>query len=486
MSKTLPKDISSCITSKFPAARAHPMLFAALAGLMVATVPPPTPVDETDQLQALKDQMVDLHNKQSAITAKAAAEGGRLLTAEEQKEMDLFGDQFDTLSAEVERRERLIAQRQKLETPGERKVKPADPTAAERPRITGGERVGATRNSWGWESVGAFAKGLRAAAMGSVDNRLTAAATTYGSEGANADGGFAVPPDFREGIVKKIEGEASLLSRCDQQTSSSSKLTVPRDNTTPHQSTGGIQANWEGEAAAAPPSKPALAQMECKLSKLMALVPMTDELLEDVPSLTRYLPGKVADKFTFKINDAIINGDGVGKPLGLLNSPAKVTVDQEEDQEADTIVMPNITKMWSRLHPSCRDSAIFLINQDLEPQLVGMTVGDKFPAYLPPGGLSAKPYGTLMGAPVLAVESCKELGTEGDIILTDLSKYLAAMKTGGMKQDVSIHAYFDQAVVAFRFIIRLGGQPWWEAPMERANGANTLSSIVTLEDRTGA
>lgn len=486
MSKTLPKSITSCIASKFPASRAHPMLFAALAGVMVANAIPPTPTSERDQLEELRQKLLATHNEMSAIAATAAEDKGRMFTAEEQSKLDKLSEDFETLEAEIDRRERLIAQRERLEQPQERKVKqPAEPRAS----ITGGDKVGVTKGMWGWESFGAWSAAVKAAGTNSgVDKRLAAAATTYGSEGANADGGFAVPPDFRTEIVKKIQADTSLLARCDQQTTSSNKLTVPLDNTAPHETSGGIQAEWEGEASAGTPSKPSLAQLEVKANKLKALVPMTDELLEDAPSLSRYLPGKVADKFTQKINTAIVTGNGTGMPLGLLNSPSKIKVDQEDDQEADTIVFMNIAKMWARLHAMFRPGAIWLANQDIEPQLIGMIVPgtNGVPAYLPPGGLSASPYGTLMGRPVVPVEACKALGDEGDLILTNLSSYLAVTKTTGIKQDVSIHAYFEQALTAFRFILRMGGQSWWSAPMARENGSNTLSNIVTLEDRTGA
>jgi hypothetical protein len=43
------------------------------------------------------------------------------------------------------------------------------------------------------------------------------------------------------------------------------------------------------------------------------------------------------------------------------------------------------------------------------------------PVYLPPGGLSHAPFGTLMGRPVMPLEFCETLGTEGDIVLADVA-----------------------------------------------------------------
>ena len=80
-------------------------------------------------------------------------------------------------------------------------------------------------------------------------------------------------------------------------------------------------------------------------------------------------------------------------------------------------------------------------------------------------------------------EACQALGTVGDIILADLSNYLAVVKSGGLKTDTSIHLFFDQNATAFRFVFRMNGQPWLSAPIARKNGSNTLSHFVSLDTR---
>jgi hypothetical protein len=64
-----------------------------------------------------------------------------------------------------------------------------------------------------------------------------------------------------------------------------------------------------------------------------------------------------------------------------------------------------------------------------------------------------------------------------------MSQYMAIMKTGGMRSDVSIHLYFDYDMLAYRFILRLGGQPWWRTYITPSNSAKTLSCFVTLAAR---
>ena len=105
------------------------------------------------------------------------------------------------------------------------------------------------------------------------------------------------------------------------------------------------------------------------------------------------------------------------------------------------------------------------------------------PSYFPPGGLADAPYGRLKGRPVIPTQAAQTLGDEGDITLVDLKSYMTLVKTGGMRSDVSMHLYFDYDIMAFRFILRIDGQPYLSAPIDPLHGTTTLSPFVTLAAR---
>lgn len=441
-------------------------------------------------IEELNDALAETFQQMETLQAKADAEN-RPLTSDEEKLMEELGAKFDDIEGQITRRNELAGRKERMATGQGRKTEAADPqnrggSGQQQPQREPARTRPNWENDkgkWGWNSMGEFASAVRkgAAQGGTLDPRLIAnAPTTYSSEGVGADGGFAVPPDFRSNIMQKVAGEQSLLSRTDQLTSSSNAITVPTDETTPWQTSGGILAYWEGEAGQKAQSKVALESTTTKLQKLTVLVPVTDELIEDAPAMTSYLNRKAPQKINFKVTDAIINGTGAGMPLGLLNSTAKIAVTRDT---GGTIVFEDIVDMYSRLFSEFRQTSIWLVNSDVEPALMKMQfpgTGTAVPAYLPPGGLSATPFGTLLGRPVVPTEACQTLGAEGDIILTDLQQYMSALKTGGIRQDVSIHLWFDYDVTAFRFVLRVGGQPWWKAAIQPKNGSNTKSSIVTL------
>lgn len=204
--------------------------------------------------------------------------------------------------------------------------------------------------------------------------------------------------------------------------------------------------------------------------------------------MARYVNSKAPEKIEWKVSDAIINGTGVGQPLGIMNSPGTIVVPKASGQAADTVVFQNIVDMWARMYSASKRNAVWLMNSDAEAVLPYMKFidqgsGNAVPVYLPPGGLSASPYASLYGRPVITSESMPALGDEGDIVLADMKQYLTLVKAGGIRQDVSIHLFFDYDITTFRFVMRVGGQPWWNKPIERPNGGASRGFFIKLGAR---
>lgn len=473
-------------------------LGAPVHGFILNDASPDSVIDaHRERQQALMGTMQD-------IRARAEAET-RDLTSDEQREVDGLLNEFDDRERQIGLQQRINASAAILSAPRGRQTDPdqiegdAVP-APENSRIQNAARpvqarVPANpvqaRGTNGFRHLGDFANAVRISTVrgGELDPRLrNAAVSTYGNEGSGADGGFAVPPDYRTEILSKVFNEDSLLALTDRLQSSSNTLTIPTDETTPWQTSGGIQSYWTAEAGVKTQSKPALGETTLKLHTLATLVPVTEELLEDSPAMGAYLNRKAPEKMDFKVSDAIVRGTGTGMPLGFLNSPALVTVAAEGAQTADTINVTNLAKMWGRLPIQSRRTAVWLMHPDAEAQLPLMSIGNQ-PVYLPPGGVSGNMYGTLFGRPVIPHQVAETVGDVGDVMLVDLKQYLTVTKTGngrdanGMKQDVSIHLWFDQDMVAFRFTMRIAGQPWWASAISQRDGANTQSPFIVLAAR---
>jgi HK97 family phage major capsid protein len=250
---------------------------------------------------------------------------------------------------------------------------------------------------------------------------------------------------------------------------------------------GGIRSYEVVEAGIATASKTKIGTVALSVSKEEIYVPVTDEMLSDSPvTMGALLPTMAAREFGFRFDDKCINGVGAGEPMGILNAPCVVSVAKETGQAATSIVTENVIKMWARLWNGSRANAVWFINQDCLPALQTMYVGlgmAGLATYMPPGGISGAPYGTLIGRPVIEIEQCQTLGTVGDIILADMSQYLWAEKSEGMQSAQSMHIRFDYGETVFRFTVRRDGRPWWRSTLTPANGSNTVAPFVTLAVR---
>ncbi|WP_310445924.1 phage major capsid protein [Thiobacillus sp.] len=292
-----------------------------------------------------------------------------------------------------------------------------------------------------------------------------ALATNFGSTLSGADGGYAVPVQAAEEILMPTVG--ALLPYCRQiPLTSGSSIGMPLDAATPF-SDAGIVCAWEDEGAVLPQQKPKLDMTSFSLKKLIALVPVTDQLLEDSDALAAYLPLAMQTAVTRKVNDAIINGTGAGTALGILKSGAVITVAKEGGQAADSIVDANIANMLDRaIDPM---SSIWVMNPRCYGHASSFLAGFDGPTR------------TLAGLPIVTTDSCPELGEFGDLILADMAWYLAVLKTPQLNS--SMHLWFDQDMTAFRLTFRMDGSPAIVAPVTPPNSPVTRSHFVALAQR---
>lgn len=325
---------------------------------------------------------------------------------------------------------------------------------------------------------------------GSTDPRLFNAASGL-NETVPTDGGFLVQTDFSNELLKQVWQTGKLASLCRRVpisgNANSTKMNgVDETSRATGSRYGGIRGYWAAEADEKTTSKPKFRQIELNLKKLVGLCYATDENLQDAAQLEGIIRDGFGSEFGFLIDDAIINGTGAGMPLGVLNAGCLVSQAKETGQTAATVVAENIIKMWARLFADSRPNAVWLVNQDVEPQLhqMGLTAGSGGAlVYMPPGGLSGNPYATLYGRPVMAIEQCQTLGTVGDIYLADFSNgYLLAEK-GGMQSDMSIHVRFIYDESVFRFVMRVDGQPVRKSALTPYKGSNTQSHFIALATR---
>jgi HK97 family phage major capsid protein len=322
-----------------------------------------------------------------------------------------------------------------------------------------------------------------------MDARLVRAPTGAG-EVDPASGGFLVQTDFATDIFARAYEMGAILSRVQKLgiSTNANGIKVPAIDETSRATGsrwGGVQSYWIGEGGTVTATRPKFRLIELDLKKLMSTMYVTDELLADASVLTSIANQAFSEEIAFMTEDAVFRGSGAGQPLGIMNATAKVTVPKESGQSAKTIVYENVLNMWSRMWIRSRANGVWYINQDVEPQLYGLSqvIGTAgVPVYLPPNGISGNPYGVLFGRPVIPVEYCETLGTEGDLVLADFGQYVVADK-GGVQAASSMHVAFLSDEMVFRITYRVDGEPIWHAPLTPYKGSATRSPFITLATR---
>lgn len=351
----------------------------------------------------------------------------------------------------------------------------------------------------GFESFYDFAyriydEGKAGAEDGKLKTWRRKAAGTGLSENVESDGGTLIPTQFRTQLLRNSMEQADLVRRCLPIPMKTNSIVVPYLKDTDRSSGythGLVQMYWTKELGQRSESRPKTGGVNLVLNKVVGMCYVSDELLEDSPiSLGPLIDTVFSEALAYTLDYCVLNGTGAGQPLGIRNAPCTVEVSKVTNQAAATIAYANICDMYARMPNAARKKAVWICNNDTLPQLMqmGIAVGSGGSAvFLPAGGASGQPYNTIFGKEVVFTELAQTLGTNGDIMFCSFPSYLIGKKEGkkgNIQSDMSIHLKFDYDQIAYKYTLRIDGQPWWPAPLTPRHSSSTLSPFVKLATRS--
>lgn len=406
------------------------------------------------------------------------------------------------LDADMERHETVIAQVEKL-----RKDKNSyDPGAETEPRGSSTPaRVQVTREdgedeNGNYRPFRSLGEQLQLVARGTrnpiaMDKRLVELnkrAIQGMNETAGADGAFLIQDDFSTELFRNATDAGLIAPLCRDfplsQNSNGMRFPVLNETSRVDGSRwGGIRVYRANEGGSVTKSAPTFSTEQISLEKMLGYVVITDEMLEDAPFLGTWVNDGFKEEFSVQIDNEIITGTGANQMKGVLNADCLVTITKETSQAAATIMGENVLKMAARIFPRGFNNAVWLVNQSCIPQIATLTITKSksdVPLYTPAGLMNGQIVpAMILGRPVKVVEQAKAVGTKGDIILGDFSRYMIISK-GGLKAASSIHVYFESAQTSFRFEARNNGQPMLKKAITPMNGTDTLTDFVVCETRS--
>ena len=234
------------------------------------------------------------------------------------------------------------------------------------------------------EYKGSFWNAMRVKApMPSVLNAL--------QEGTDSEGGYLVPDEFERTLVEALEEENVFrtLAHVIKTSSGDRKIPVVASKGT---------ASWVDEEGAYTESDDAFSQVSIGAYKLGTMIKVSEELLADsVFDLEAYISKEFARRIGAREEESFFNGDGKGKPLGILAAAGGAEVGVTA-ASATAITADEVIDLFYSLKAPYRKNAVWVLNDATVKQI--RKLKDTTGQYLWQPSLVAGTPDTLLGRPV--------------------------------------------------------------------------------------
>ena len=234
------------------------------------------------------------------------------------------------------------------------------------------------------EYKGSFWNAMRVKApMPSVLNAL--------QEGTDSEGGYLVPDEFERTLVEALEEENVFrtLAHVIQTSSGDRKIPVVASKGT---------ASWVDEEGAYTESDDAFSQVSIGAYKLGTMIKVSEELLADsVFDLEAYISKEFARRIGAREEESFFNGDGKGKPLGILADAGGAEVGVNAGSPT-AITADDVIDLFYSLKAPYRMNAVWVMNDATVKQI--RKLKDSTGQYLWQPSLVAGTPDTILGRPV--------------------------------------------------------------------------------------
>lgn len=309
------------------------------------------------------------------------------------------------------------------------------------------------------------------------------------TEGSGPAGGYLVPTQQLTELLRVPDSGAVVRPRARKIRMTGRSLTIPVLDQSGTPSAywqldyyGGVLAYWTEEGGTKTETEPAFKELELVPHKLAGYTQASDELLADsAVGLESLLMELFRGAIVTREDFAFLRGTGAGMPLGVMNSGALLTQDRAT---ASVVEYRDLARMMDQILPAAYANGVWAVDVTTLPQLLTMedTAGNN--VFIPneSGGVTQGMPGSMFGRPVVVTEKLPNLGSTGDVLFADFSYYII-----GDRQATTIaaseHYAFTSDLTTWRFVHRVDGHPWLDAPIY-IDTTNTVSPFVALHANT--
>ena len=233
-------------------------------------------------------------------------------------------------------------------------------------------------------------------------------------EGVAEDGGYLVPEEYDERLIKKLS-EENIIRKLGTRITTAGTHKINIAATTP-------AAAWIDEGGALTFGDATFAQINLDAHKLHVAVKVTEELLYDSAfPLENYIVDEFGKALANAEEDAFLNGNGTGKPLGILAATGGAEVGVTA-ASATTITADVIINLIYSLKRPYRKKAVFITNDATLAILRKLKDGNG--AYMWQPSLVAGEPDKLLGYPVYTSQFMPAVAAGNkSVIFGDISYY---------------------------------------------------------------
>lgn len=321
-------------------------------------------------------ELIEKRNK-SWNAAKAFVETKRdkdgILSEEDAKTYAEMEKRVKDISAEIDRMQAMEAMERELN-------KPTSTPITENPMNTRSEKP---------KKTGRASDEYKQAVLNAIRSNFRQVSNIM-QEGVDADGGYLVPDEYDSRLITKLT-EENVIRRLGHRLSTSGDHKINIAASTP-------AAAWIEEGASLTFGDATFDQIILDAHKLHVAVKVTEELLYDsMFDIENYLFDAFGKALANAEEDAFINGDGNGKPLGILaaagGAQTGVTTASSTAITADEV----INLVYSLKRPY-RKNAVFIMNDQTIAAIRKLKDGNGMYMWQP--ALTAGEPDRLLGYPV--------------------------------------------------------------------------------------
>jgi HK97 family phage major capsid protein/HK97 family phage prohead protease len=233
-------------------------------------------------------------------------------------------------------------------------------------------------------------------------------------------GGFLAPEQFGSELIKLLVEHSPIRAFAKVVTIGGSEIRYPKR-------VSGTGATWVGETEDRTASGMVFDQLTLPAHELATYVDVSNQLLEDnAYNLEGELLADFAETFAKTEGAAFVNGDGVGKPKGIMQAAGIASINTGS---ASTLAVSAITAAFHAIPQIYAQNAVWMMNRTTLALV--RSFSDSMGRHLLMDSLSSTAPSTILGRPVIEMPDMPNVAAGAfPILFGDMSGYRIVDRVG--------------------------------------------------------